>query len=441
MKTEIKKIDRLPFQEKNEIEKLKNSLKKIYFQALKKHDPATLVYDELKKNNKLYSKHKKIEVVAIGKAASGMAAGAAKFFGGKVTRGLIISNATAEVIPERFIYMSSTHPYPDQESLFAGHKLIEFCKSTETDSLLLFLTSGGTSAMAAVPVDGISIELKSQLTGLLQTSGFGIEELNHVRKSLSKIKGGKLLEYINSEKIVNLLISDVPGNNLSTIGSGLLVPEKMDRKKLISILNSARPFDNVGIISEVKFSMPKKLKSPGLVKQELVHKIIDSNDRFLVTVRSLAEKSGFDTMLLKESLTGDVGFVTAKLFMTVEMFFGEFSTKRDKPSLVIGGGETTVRVKGMGFGGRNCEMAMRFAKIIENKNYIVMTVGTDGIDGNSVLAGGIVDGFTMTKSSSSDFARELADNNSEEWLISCGAALESGNTGINLADLYLICRY
>lgn len=426
---------------KNEVKKLKTTLKKIFFDALKKHDPATLVFNELTNETQLYSDYKKIEIVAIGKAANGMAAGAAKFFSGRVTRGLIISNTTPDVVPENFSFLLASHPYPDQSSLLAGRRLIEFCKSTETDSLLLFLISGGTSAMAAVPVDGISVELKGYLTGVLQLGGIGIEELNFVRKSLSKIKGGKLLDYINSKKIVNLLISDVPGNNLSTIGSGLLIPEKTDRKKLITILKNYRSFDELGIVSEVLFSLPKKLKGHGIVKQEVVHKIIDSNDRFLVTVRELGEKSGFDTMILKEPVTGDVGFVTSKLFMTVEMFFGEFSSKREKPSLVIGGGETTVRVKGEGSGGRNCEMAMRFALFIENKKYIIMTVGTDGIDGNSDLAGGIVDGFTMSKSTSPDFVRELASNNSAEWLISCKATVETGSTGINLADLYLICRY
>lgn len=426
---------------KNDVKKLKTTLKKIFFEALKKHDPATLVLNELKNESQLYGEYNKIEIVAIGKAAHGMATGAAIFFGDRVTRGLIISNTACEVIPENFSFLPASHPYPDQSSLLAGQKLIEFCKSTESDSLLLVLISGGTSALAAVPVDGISIELKSYLTGVLQTSGFGIEELNFVRKSLSKIKGGKLLDYINSKKIVNFLISDVPGNNLSTIGSGLLVPEKMDRKKLISILKNAGSFDDVGIVSEVLFSLPKRLKGPGIVKQELVHKIIDSNDRFLKTVKEVAEKYGFDTMILNEPVTGDVGFITSKLFMTFEMFFGEFSSKREKPSLVIGGGETTVRVKGEGTGGRNCEMAMRFALFIENKKYIIMTVGTDGIDGNSDLAGGIVDGFTMSKSTSPDFVRELASNNSAEWLISCKAAVETGSTGINLADLYLICRY
>ncbi len=427
--------------EKDETKKLKSTFKKLFFEALKKHDPAIIVYNELKSDTKLYAKYKKIQVVAIGKAANGMAAGAAKYLGERITRGLIISNTTSEVIPERFSFLLSSHPYPDQSSLFAGNTLIEFCKSTDPDSLLLFLVSGGTSAMAAVPVDGISIELKSRLTGVLQTAGFGIEELNFVRKSLSKIKGGKLLDFINSEKIVNLLISDVPGNNLSTIGSGLLVPEKMDRKKLISILKNAESFDEVGIVSEVLYSLPKRLKGAGIVKQELVQKIIDSNDHFLVTVKELAEKSGFDTMILEEPVTGNVEFVSSTLFMTAEMCFGEFYPTRDKPSLIIGGGETTVIVKGQGVGGRNCEMAMRLAQFIENKKYVIMSIGTDGIDGNSNLAGGIVDGFTMSRSTLPDFMRELADNNSGEWLISCDAAVETGSTGLNLADLFLICRY
>lgn len=426
---------------KNEVKKLKTTLKKIFLDALKKHDPATLVFNELKNDKQLYDNYQRIEVVAIGKSATGMAKGAAKYLKERVTRGLIISNTTSDVIPERFSFLLSSHPYPDQKSLIAGQALIDFCKTTDPDSLLLFLISGGTSAMAAVPVDGISIELKSYLTGVLQRGGVGIEELNFVRKSLSKIKGGKLLEYIKSKKIVNLLISDVPGNNISTIGSGLLFPEKTDRKKLISILNNARAIDDLGIVSEVLFSLPKKLKEPGVVKQELVHKIIDSNDRFLLTVSELADKCGFDSMILKEPVVGDVGFITSKLFMTVEMFFGEFSTKRVKPSLVIAGGETTVRVKGEGNGGRNCEMAMRFALFIEDKKYIILTLGTDGIDGNSDLAGGIVDGFTMSKSNSPAFVRELASNNSGDWLISCGAAVKTGSTGINLADLYLICRY
>lgn len=425
----------------NEVKTLKTTLEKIFLDALKIHDPATVVFNELEENKEVYQDYKNIEVVAIGKASNGMATGAARWLGNRLKRGLVISNSPPDEIPERFSFLLSSHPYPDQKSRIAGETLIEFCKTTDPDSLLLFLISGGTSAMVVVPEDGISIELKSRVTEVLQTSGFGIKELNFVRKSLSKIKGGKLIGYIKSKKIINLLISDVPGNEISTIGSGLLFPEKMNREKLISILKIAGLYDDCGIINELMFALPKKLRRTGVVKQELLHKIIDSNDRFLVTVRKLAEKSGFDTMLLKEPVTGEVGFATARLFTTVEMFFGEFSLKSEKPSLVIGGGETTVRVTGMGIGGRNCEMAMRFAQLIANKKYVIMTVGTDGIDGNSDLAGGIVDGFTMGKSTEPDFMKELASNNSGEWLNSCGAAIETGNTGINLADLYLLCHY
>ncbi|MBK7866230.1 MAG: DUF4147 domain-containing protein [Ignavibacteriales bacterium] len=424
-----------------EVKKLKTTLKKIFFDALKKHDPATLVFNALKNDKLLYDQYKKIEVVSIGKSANGMAQGAAKYLKERITRGLIISNISSTVIPERFSFLLSTHPYPDQKSLTAGQALIDFCKTTDPDSLLLFLISGGTSAMAAVPVDGISIELKSNLTGVLQRGGIGIEELNFVRKSLSKIKGGKLLNYIKSKKIVNLLISDVPGNDISTIGSGLLFPEKTNRKKLISILKNAAYHDDSGIVEEVLFSLPKNLTGAGIVRQELVHKIIDSNDRFLGTVSELGEKRGFDTMVLKEPVTGEVRFVSSKLFMIVETFFGDFSANKEKPTLVIAGGETTVRVNGEGRGGRNCEMAMRFALFIEYKKYVILTAGTDGIDGNSDLAGGIVDGFTMSRSTSPDFVRKLASNDSGEWLLSCGAAVKTGSTGINLADLYLICRY
>ncbi len=426
---------------KNDVNGLKSAIKKIFVKSLKNHDPALLVYNELKNNRQIDGRTNKIEIVAIGKSAIGMAKGAAKYFKERVTRGLIISNTTPDEVPERFSFLLSSHPYPDQKSLKAGNSLIEFCETSDPDSLLIFLISGGTSAMAAVPVDGISVELKGRLTGVLQRRGMGIEELNFVRKSLSKIKGGKLLDYIKSKEVVNLLISDVPGNDLSTIGSGLLVPENRDRKKLISILKKYRSLDESGIVSEVLFSLPRRLNNPGIVKQEVINKIIDSNDRFLLTVRELAENQGFDTIILKEPVTGDVGMASSKLFMTAEILFGESPSKREKPVLIISGGETTVRVSGEGIGGRNCELAMRFASFIENKRYIVMAVGTDGIDGNSDLAGGIVDGFTMGKSTSHYFNRELESNNSGEWLISCSSAINTGSTGINLADLYLICRY
>jgi glycerate-2-kinase len=429
---------------KSENEKIKEGLKQIFFDALKLHNPEKIVLDFLKENRKSFEDHKSIEIVAVGKSAFGMAVGAAKFFEEKVKRGLIITNTSHNDIPERFSFLLSSHPLPDEKSLIAGRSLIKFCESTSPDSLLLFLVSGGTSAMVAVPSRGISLEMKKEVTSLLQRKGVAIEEMNHVRKLMSEIKGGKLLRFIKSKRIINLLISDVPGNDISTIGSGLLVPREPDGKKVSNILDGLTETEISEKLKDLMDSFPNSSQESEISSgQELMHKIIDSNDKFLTTIKNLAQIRGFKPVVRAQPVTSDVYIASRDLLIEFESYLKKPAFNGGKPFLFISGGETTSKVKGEGRGGRNCEMAMRLAQLIKNTRFIQLSVGTDGSDGNSGLAGGIIDGTTYEQSLENGliFDETLNSSDSAGWLRSVGSAIQTGHTGINLADLYLLCKY
>jgi len=416
----------------------KQEIERIFREALACHDPAVTVYNALQEHKLKLKNNRLVEIVATGKSAVEMAQGAVRFFGDRVSRGLIITNSDKPPKISSFEILVSSHPLPDEKSLLAGARLIEFCKTVPPDSLFIYLLSGGTSAMVVAPVDGVTIEDKRRLTTILMNAGIEIEDLNLVRSSVSKIKGGGLLSYIKTRHILNLIISDVLSDDVRAIGSGMLVPLEADAGKTGEVLQRFSKPADTDFIRRILTIVEKTL--PTVQKTQIIPetKIIDSNRRFLHTFAELASGVKMDLVVCDEPVTGNVED-TATAFFEKCQIIKEKRRLSGLPVLIISGAEPGVKVKGEGIGGRACEFAMRFSKLIAGRDAVLLAAGTDGKDGTTSFAGAIIDGNTFPESLNRglDFESYLESSNSGEWIGKTGSAVITGHTGVNLTDILI----
>ncbi|MCA0387729.1 MAG: DUF4147 domain-containing protein [Bacteroidetes bacterium] len=417
---------------------LKQEVERIFREALVSHNPSVIVYNALREHHSKLKDYKSVEIVATGKSAVDMAKGALRFFGDRVSRGLIITNSDEPQEIPPFEILVSSHPLPDERSLFAGERLIGFCRTVPPDSLLIYLLSGGTSAMAVAPVDGITLEDKRRLTAILMNGGIEIENLNEVRTSVSKIKGGGLLNFINTEHILNLIISDVLSDDVRVIGSGMLVPSEADTGKTRDILQRFSDDTDAGFIDRILKTLQKTDASIQKSKFIPETRIIDSNRKFLHTLADFASESKMEFVVCDDPLTGNVEEAATAFFEKCRI------TKERRrisglPFLIIAGAEPGVTVKGEGTGGRACEFAMRFSRLIAGREAVLLAAGTDGKDGTTSFAGAVIDGDTFPESLKEglDFDRYLNSSNSGEWIARTGSAVRTGHTGVNLTDILI----
>lgn len=411
---------------------------KIFRHSLESHNPARVVSGFILGNKYLLPADSHIDLVATGKSGPAMARGALAVLGDGIERGLVITNAPGGELPGRIRIIHSSHPVPDDRSLESAVQLMEFVSSAGDDSTLLYLMSGGTSAMVALPEKGISLDEKRELTSVLLNGGIEIGDLNLVRSFFSGIKGGKLSNRIKAQNAIALVISDVLTNDLSTIGSGVLYPRPVDPREVVTILEKYGVQSNNPVVAKCIGIAKRGNSEVPAHGMQVEHYIIDSNESFVNDLSITAEKEGYKTFVSPKPFTGDVG-------RAVEQFFrwaSGYTAEAGQPLMLIAGAETGVVVKGAGRGGRNSEFAMRSATHIAGSNCVLLAAGTDGIDGITQSAGAIIDGGTYKKGEALglNFEEMLANNNSGGWCDSTGSSLVTGHTGINLADVLLLIK-
>ncbi len=361
-------------------------------------------------------------VVAVGKAAYSMTHSVCKY--ARIDGGIIVipSNVKYSKI-SGFQIIESSHPIPDKKSIHAAKSIISFLGKLGQKDLVIFLFSGGTSSLTAFP-DGVSLKEKQVTTRLLLRCGATINEINCIRKHLSKIKGGKLADYVRCSAI-SLIMSDVIGNDLSSIVSGITYGDNTtfsDAKKILQKYRIERLVPNK-VIQHIRAGITKNQKI--IHARKIKNYIICDNNVCLDAMVKQAKKLGLSVMLLK-GVTGNVVDVSKKLIQV---------SKRNH--CLIFGGETTVRVTGSGKGGRNQELVLRLVELFGKKQIgaVVACIGTDGIDGNTDAAGAI------SESDVSDKIRSYLENNdSYHYFKKHGGLVITGPTQTNLVDLGVILR-
>jgi glycerate-2-kinase len=310
--------------------------------------------------------------------------------------------------------------------------------------LLIVLLSGGASSLLAAPANGLTLADEQTVTNRLLRCGANIQEINTVRKHLSSVKGGRMSE-LTDATIVTLILSDVPGDDLSAIGSGPTVPDPSTYDEAVMILKRYRLWRSIPPrvrqhLSKGQQGYLAETPKPGSsMFRRVHHHLIGSNTVAVAAVRKAARASGLRT-LVHTSFTGNAAQAGVR-FGRMARRLATSSRSQERPCCIVAGGETTVVVTGKGQGGRAQEFAVAAAREIAGLQRVwIAAIGTDGTDGPTDVAGAVVDEntFTRAKDRGIDLDAALARHDTYPALKRLGSHIVTGPTGTNVNDLYLL---
>src|SRR5699024_5374360 len=355
-----------------------------------------------------------IYVWAAGKAAVPMYQGISKTLRERIDSSLVICPTVGESLDcSADIVMEGSHPLPNKKSMVAGKKLANFVQQIPDRALVISLISGGASSLVCYPAEGLSVNDLNQLFKLLNHSGAAIEQINTVRKYCSRIKGGGLLEMMPSAvHLTDLVISDVPGNDPATVGSGLTIPGDYNHSDTLKILKDYGIWDELPV-SLRDFVENKKGEASRVGNDHLDDhhsSVISSAEHFAQEAAMIAEEDGLECVIGEKPYNRPVSEAVSQVGDTIKQVKISAS-----PTLFLFYGESTVNVTGRGKGGRNQDLALRALPEIAGEEGITwLCAGTDGIDGPTDAAGAVVDGHTLYEAQSKglDAAHYLQDNDS-----------------------------
>lgn len=376
-----------------------------------------------------------VTVVAVGKAAWTMAFAAKEKLGDKVLRGIIVTKYAHSKGPiEGFEIIEAGHPVPDENSVIGAAKALELVKNLDESDDVIFLVSGGGSAIFEKPMEGIELEDIMDITNQLLSSGADIVEINTIRKHLSDVKGGRFALHCKAN-IFSVVLSDVLGDRLDSIASGPAYPDSSTSQQALEIVEKYKLKVNENVLEALKTETPKEINNCETV-------ITGSVSELCSAASSIAKSLGYQPLLLTSTL--DCEAKEAGRFMASVGREIRSGNGLATPIAVIAGGETVVHIRGKGKGGRNQELCLSAAIGIEGLNdTVIFSVGSDGTDGPTDAAGGIVDGETASKIRSADIQPEvyLDNNDSYNALKVSGDLVITGSTGTNVNDLtVLLCK-
>ena len=398
--------------------------------------------DVLKVRNKYFPIKNKVYVLGFGKASCSMAKALEDLMIDKIEEGLVVTKYGYSLPLEKIKVIEAGHPIPDENSLKGALEGVELAKKVDKDDLLIVLISGGGSALFTLPENGISLEDKIKTNELLLKSGAKIHEINTVRKHISKVKGGKLSKLVKGT-LVGLIISDVVGDNLEVIASGPTVKDPTTFRDAYRILKLYDLWDSIpeSVRKHIKLGMEGKVEET--LKEDLpnVHNFLIASNRILCEgVTEKCSKIGYDAHILTTALEGEAREVATAFGSIIQEIYS-FNRPFKKPCILIAGGETTVTIEGeSGLGGPNQEFALSVAKKIAGlRGVAVLAMDTDGTDGPTDSAGGLVDSHTveLLEREGVDVDEYLKRHNSYEALKRAKALLVTGPTRTNLNSIVI----
>ncbi|MFA4719909.1 glycerate kinase type-2 family protein [Pyrococcus kukulkanii] len=381
-----------------------------------------------------------VYVIAFGKAACEMARAIEEIV--EVKDGVAVTKYGYGKPLKKIRVIEAGHPIPDENSIKGAEEALRILEKTNEDDIVFVLISGGGSALFELPEDGITLEDLKRTNELLITSGATIHEINTVRKHISKIKGGKLAKRIRGTGIA-LIISDVVGDNLEAIASGPTVKDPTtfeDAKRILDLYGiwekvpeSVRTVIEKGMKGEIDETLKEDLPN-------IYNFLIASNSKSCEAIVKKAKEKGFDAHIVTTVLEGEAR--EAGIFIaSIAKEIAERGRPFRPPVVLVFGGETTVTIRGeSGKGGPNQEIALSASRKIRGLNITLVAFDTDGTDGPTDAAGGIVDGETYEKlrSEGIDVEEYLFTHNAYEALKRVGALLFTGPTGTNVNSIVIV---
>jgi hydroxypyruvate reductase len=353
---------------------------------------------------------------------------------GGTCEGLVVTRY-GHAVPTRSIeIVEAAHPVPDEAGLNAAGRILALAHEAGPDDLVVCLISGGASALLSLPVDGITFADKQALNRALLKSGAPIGEMNLVRKSLSAIKGGRLAAAVGPAQLVTYLISDVPGDDPSSIGSGPTIPERVDPQVVLSILGRYDIDVPPHVVKAIQANVVEKSVDGGAVHMLATPKMA------LDAAAHKAREFGLTPLILGDAIEGEareVGRAMAGIARSVKRHGEPVAA----PCVLLSGGETTVTVRGSGRGGRNAEFLLSLALALRDEAGLsAIACDTDGIDGSEDNAGTWFDQamFAMAREKGVDLASHLAGNDAYSAFAQLGRLVVTGPTFTNVNDFRAI---
>lgn len=401
-------------------------------QAIRENLPGQAVMNALKE----HSFSGDIYLAAVGKAAWTMAKAAHDSLGGAIKESIVITKYDHSMgdIPSALI-IESGHPVLDENTIIGAEKIIRMAEKLGEGDELLFLISGGGSALFEKPLEGLTLSDVADINKQLLSSGADIVEINMIRKRLSSVKGGRFARICAPAGIFTVVLSDVLGDRLDSIASGPTAPDLSTVDDALSVLRKYNIEASEKIMRCLERETPKSLSNVETVITGSVRTLCESAAR-------AADGLGYEPHVLCTDLNCEAREAGRMMSAIARQIDGAYGIKR--PCAIILGGETVVRLKGGGMGGRNQELALAAAEGIGGmRDTVIFSVGSDGTDGPTDAAGGIVDGSTMDmlRQKGIVLADALDDNDSYHALKAVDSLIMTGPTGTNVNDVSVIlCR-
>ena len=388
----------------------------------------------------------RIFIIGAGKASARMAFALEEILGEKISSGIVITKEGYLAPLKRIELVEGGHPLPDRYGWQATRRILRLLSRANGNDLIIFLLSGGGSSLLVSPVSGISLKDKIKLTDQLLRCGANIKEINAIRKHISQVKGGRLAQLAQPSPVLTLILSDVIGDRLDSIASGPTAPDNTTFSECLKIIQKYELTDKIppSIYLRLKKGAEGKIQEtpkPGdRIFKRVRNVIIGSNRIALQAAKKKAEDLGFNVLILPRPVSGDTTRAALRHVSLVRKIKKE-GDPISPPACVISGGETTVKIKGKGLGGRNQEFTLVGAMEISGmENVVFLSAGTDGTDGPTDAAGAICDGDTIKKALKCglDPKRYLNDNDSYHFFQTLGDLIITGPTHTNVMDVHLI---
>jgi hydroxypyruvate reductase len=381
----------------------------------------------------------RLVVIGAGKASAAMARAVEDHWQGPLS-GLVVTRYGYAVPCERIEIVEAAHPVPDAAGEAAAQRLLRTVRGLTEDDLVLCLISGGGSALLPLPLPGLTLSDKQALNRALLASGATISEMNCVRRHLSAIKGGRLAAACRPARVLNLLLSDVPGDDPIDIASGPTVPDPSTCADALDILRRYGIDAPPRILSMLESGEGETLKAGDARLPDIETRFIATPQMALEAAARVAREAGLEVHVLGDAIEGearDVGRTLAGIALQVARRNQPFAP----PCVLLSGGETTVTVRGQGRGGRNVEFLLSLGLALHGEPGIHALAGdTDGVDGQEEIAGALLSPDTLTRARAQGLRprERLDDNDGHGFFEALGDSVVTGPTLTNVNDFRAI---
>jgi glycerate 2-kinase len=427
-------------------ERMKGEALDIFRHAVGAVDPKTVVERALGETAGEVRSHRSVRVISLGKAAVPMAEAAQLALGDQITGGVAVTKYGYGGRLKRIEVIEAGHPIPDEKGLFGAKKIVEAASGMGPDDLVLVLISGGGSALAPLPAEGLELTDLVETNRLLVNSPADIHEINTVRRHLSGISGGGLARSCVPARVVSLILSDVVGDDVTDIASGPTAPDPTTFRDAAAVIERHGLSGRVPrraaarLAAGIGGEVPETPKPGDPAFERVTNLVVGSSALALTAAQARARQLGFFPLVLSSGFTGNTHEL-ARFHAAIAREVMSFGRPAPPPACLISGGETTLAVTGAGTGGRNSEFALVFAVATAATDGVFgLFAGSDGTDGPTDAAGAFTapDTVARAREGGMDPERYLTDNDSYSFFRAIGDLVVTGPTRTNVMDIRLV---